>query len=85
MAEWRLTQRADADILAIYNYTHRRFGAHQAEAYAEGLGNSADDIKAGTRRFRFQSHLVFFTVEPNLVVVRAIIHARRNLRHELFD
>ncbi len=98
MAEWRLTERAEADLVAIYVHTHRTFGAAQAEAYTEGLnrtfgliadfpgiGNSADEIKAGYRRFRFQSHLIFYTTEANQIVIRALIHARRNIRDELFE
>ena len=98
MAEWRLSKRAEADVTAIYVFTHRTFGETQAEAYIEGLnrtfgliadfpgiGNSADEIKVGYRRFRFQSHLIFYTTEPDHVVIRALIHARRNIRGELFE
>ena len=33
MAEYRLTQRARADLIDIYDFTEGKFGAYQAEAY----------------------------------------------------
>ena len=72
MAEYRLTQRARADLLDIYDFTEGKFGAYQAEAYHAGLirsfglladfpliGQTVDELAAGYRRFRFQSHLIF--------------------------
>ena len=98
MVDWRLSKKAEADVTAIYVFTHRSFGETQAEAYIEGLnrtfgliadfpgiGNSADEIKAGFRRFRFQSHLIFYTHEVDHIFIRALIHARRNVRGELFE
>jgi toxin ParE1/3/4 len=75
MAEYRLTQRARADLIDIYDFTEGKFGAYQAEAYHAGLirsfglladfpliGQTIDELAAGYRRFRFQSHLIFYTV-----------------------
>ncbi|WP_249130054.1 type II toxin-antitoxin system RelE/ParE family toxin [Bradyrhizobium sp. AUGA SZCCT0283] len=67
--ECRLTQRARADLIDIYDFTEGKFGAYQAEAYHAGLvrsfglladfpliGQTFDELAAGYRRFRFQSH-----------------------------
>jgi plasmid stabilization system protein ParE len=37
MAEYRLTKRADKDLLAIYLYTVERFGQDQAERYTHDI------------------------------------------------
>jgi plasmid stabilization system protein ParE len=37
MAEYRLTDRARADLIDIYDFTENRFGAYQADAYYAGL------------------------------------------------
>src|SRR5215216_6784385 len=82
MAEYRLTQRARADLIDIYDFTEGKFGAYQAEAYHAGLvrsfglladfpliGQTIDELAAGYRRFRFQSHLIFYTVQPDYVEI----------------
>ena len=83
MAEYRPTDRARA---------------YQAEAYHAGLvrsfglladfpliGQTVDELAAGYRRFRFQSHLIFYTVQNNLIEIRAIVHAAHDIRPQLFD
>ncbi|MGA7809290.1 type II toxin-antitoxin system RelE/ParE family toxin [Bradyrhizobium sp.] len=37
MAEFRLTDRARADLIDIYEFTDRKFGSYQADAYYAGL------------------------------------------------
>jgi toxin ParE1/3/4 len=37
MAEYRLTDRARADLIDIYDFTESKFGAYQADAYYVGL------------------------------------------------
>lgn len=69
MTEYRLSRQTEADLLRIYEFTEMIFGRYQAEAYHAGLersfglladfprmGISADELVAGFRRFRFQSH-----------------------------
>jgi toxin ParE1/3/4 len=98
VSEYRLSVRARADLINIYAFTQARFGRYQAEAYHAGLertfsllaefpgiGVSAEELVAGYRRFRFQSHYVFYTVEIDHVLIRALIHARQNLRPSLFE
>jgi toxin ParE1/3/4 len=98
MAEYKLAQRARADLIDIYDFTEGRFGAYQAEAYHAGLvrsfglladfpliGQPIDEVAAGHRRFRFQSHLIFYTVQPDYVEIRAVVHAAQDIRPQLFD
>jgi toxin ParE1/3/4 len=75
-----------------------RFGKYQAEAYYAGLIRSfglladfplmeqqVDELASGYRRFRFQSHLIFYTVQPDHVEIRAIVHGAQDIRPQLFD
>ena len=92
MAEYRLTVRAHADVLSIFAFSDEKFGRYQAEAYHAGLertfglladfpgiGVAADEVVPGYRRFRFQSHYIFYSQEPDHVLVRALIHVRQDL------
>jgi toxin ParE1/3/4 len=86
MADYRLTDRARADLIDIYDFTESKFGAYQADAYYAGLvrsfglladfpliGRPVDELAANFRRFRFQSHLIFYTASPDGVAIRAVI------------
>ena len=97
MAEYRLSDRAVADLNAIYDYSQTRFGTYQADAYHAGIertfglladfpriGLPADELSAGYRRFRFQSHYIFYTEEADHIVIRVIFHTAQDLRPELF-
>jgi toxin ParE1/3/4 len=98
MAKYRLTDRARADLIDIYDFTENKFGAYQADAYYAGLirtfglladfpriGHPVDELAAGYRRFRFQSHLIFYTEQPDTVEIRAIVHGSQDVRQHLFD
>jgi len=98
MAEFRLTERARADLIEIYDFTERKFGAYQADAYYSGLvrsfglladfpriGQPVDELAAGYRRFGFQSHSIFDTVQTDCVEIRAIVHNAQDIRPQLFE
>lgn len=98
MAEFKLSARAEADLLDIYDYTERVFGSYQADAYLGGLertfdllanfpriGTSMDNLAPGHRRFRFQAHMVFYTEDRDGVIIRVILHHARHIRPDLFD
>lgn len=98
MAEYRLSIRARAQLLDIYEFTSVTFGRYQAEAYHAGLertfslladfpriGQSVDELAARHRRFRFQAHYVFYTEEPAHILIRAIYHHAQDIRPQLFD
>lgn len=98
MSGYRLTPLAAEALREIYLYTQRAFGTYQAEAYLEGfrsafgllarfneIGARADDIKAQWRRYRYQSHFIFYTIETNDILIRAILHAARVPRSPLIE
>ncbi len=98
MPEFRLSERAERDLVEIYDYTDQTFGAYQADAYHAGLertfdllanfpriGLAVNEIAAGFRRFRFQAHLVFYTEEDDFILIRAVLHQAREIKPDLFD
>ena len=98
MAEYRLSVRARSQLLDIFESTMVSFGLYQAEAYHAGLertfslladfpriGQLVTELAPGHRRFRFQSHNVFYTEENTYVLIRAIYHYAQDIRPPLFD
>jgi toxin ParE1/3/4 len=98
VAEYRLSVRTLADLLHIYVSPDANFGRYQADAYYAGLertfgliadfpgiGINSDELVAGYRPFRFQSHYIFYSEEADHVLIRALIHVRQSLRPELFE
>jgi toxin ParE1/3/4 len=98
MGDYRLSPQACNQIRDIGRFTKRRFGSYQAKAYHAGLertfrlladfpkmGVAADELLIGGRRFRFQSHIIFYTEDGDDILIRALVHAAQNLRPDLFD
>jgi toxin ParE1/3/4 len=99
MVSFRLSTRADADILEIVAYTVKRFGIEQGRRYHDGLkrtfqvlaehpakGRAADDIAPGLRRWNYQSHVVFFRLDRDGVVIVRVLHqAMDTARHSMKD
>ena len=98
VADYRLSVRARAQLVDIYVFTESKFGAYQAEAYHSGLertfgliaefpriGQPVDELAAGYRRFRFQSHYIYYTEEPAFVLIRTVIHCAQRIRPQLFE
>jgi toxin ParE1/3/4 len=98
VTEYRLSLRARADLLSIYAWSDARFGRYQADAYHAGLdrtfglladfpgiGISVHELVPGHRRFRFQSHYIFYTEETDHVLIRRLIHVKQALRPGLFE
>jgi toxin ParE1/3/4 len=98
MGSYRLSLQARSQIRDIGRFSKRRFGAYQAKAYHAGLertfelladfpkmGGAADELLIGARRFRFQSHIIFYTEDGDDILIRALFHAAQNLRPDLFE
>jgi toxin ParE1/3/4 len=99
MASYRISKRADADIVEIIVYTTERFGPSQAQRYHAGLertfqmlaknssrGRSAVEIGPNLRLFNYESHVVFYALEPQGVLIVRILHQRMDFeRHPMSD
>lgn len=89
MTEYRLSERADADLSSIFVYGFEQFGERQAARYFEELkgvfdklaqfrkmGRRADSIRNGLRRHEHGSHVIFYVEESEGIVIVAVVHAR---------
>ncbi len=97
MADYELTEAADADLLAIARYTAATWGIEQARSYEALLENHFQAIgrrKARTRVFlknrpellvsRIEHHYVFHLVRENQCpLVLAILHKNMDLMRRL--
>lgn len=98
IASYKLSRTAENHLADIVDYTDSTFGAHQTDAYIAGLESSFDllvrfptmgvaafEIKDGWRRYRYQSHYIFYSIKADHLFVEAIIHVRRDIRPHLFE
>jgi toxin ParE1/3/4 len=85
-------------LVDIYVFTETRFGAYQAEAHHSGLertfgliaefpriGQPVEELAARYRRFRFQSHYIYYRDESGFVLIRAVIHCAQQIRPQVFE
>lgn len=97
-ASYSLSSAAERAIAEIVNYTDATFGEQQTVAYLAGLAQSFElivqypgigvavyEFGAGLRRFRYQSHHVYYSALDEGLLIRHIIHVRRKVRRDLFD
>ena len=89
MAEYRVSGRADADLLDIYLFGAAHFGRPQAVQYqmsfqhcfellAENprMGRTSPTIQAGLRRHEHGSHVILYREEADHVLIVAVLHGR---------
>ena len=89
MATFRLSRRADADLIEIGTYTLETWGEDQAIRYLDeletccrllsdnpNLGRACDYIRSGLRRMESGRHVIFYRIDDAGVVVSRILHQR---------
>ena len=91
MSSYRLTRRADRDLIDIYLYTLETFGPEQAERYTEGMrscfamladnprmGRTAETIRPGLRRHEHGGHVIFYREdsEAGPLLILTVTHTR---------
>lgn len=89
MSRLVFTPRAKSDIAEIWLYSVEKWGEGQAEAYlrqiekiavavAEDpkLGRACDDVRAGYRKFRVGSHILFYRWDDTRTEIVRILHQR---------
>lgn len=86
---YRLTQRAESDILAIGRYTQDKWGVDQRRQYLSqldtvlrtlaknrGLGVKRDEIRNGARSHVIASHVIWYRiVHKDIEILRILHHA----------
>jgi toxin ParE1/3/4 len=89
VAAFRLSRRAEADLLAIGAYTLRTWGDDQSIRYIDdleaccrmladnpALGRACDDVRADLRRMESGRHVVFYREDAAGILVSRILHQR---------
>jgi toxin ParE1/3/4 len=89
MAKFRLSRRAEADLLGIGEFTLREWSKSQAARYIDeletccqiladnpALGRPCDHVRPGLRRHEHGKHVVFYRPERNGILVSRILHQR---------
>jgi len=91
----RVAAAAARDFDRIAVYSRRRWGVNVAVRYVTGLGQAIErirrhptigadcsDIIEGIRRYRFQSHTIYYAVMSDSVRIVRILHIRMSpVRH----
>ena len=90
MASVELSDRAAADLLAIYLEGIRHFGPRQADRYLDELdacfhlladnprmGRSTESLGQGLRRHEHGSHVIFYELMEQDILIIAILHSRQ--------
>ncbi|MCA1805775.1 MAG: type II toxin-antitoxin system RelE/ParE family toxin [Xanthomonadaceae bacterium] len=95
---YTLSEAAASDIDHLLEKSITEFGAQQTEAYYQSLsqclellgdnpemGNSAEDVRPGYRRFPHESHVIFYRVGAGNIHVVRILHKRMDAPLNLQD
>lgn len=83
----KLRPKAEDDLDTIHQYTRREWGASKANSYIRDIhqafttvaenrtaGRDRSDVRSGLRSFSIGSHLVFYKMLPDGVLVVRILH-----------
>ena len=86
---FRLSRRAEADLLSIAEYTLRTWGENQTVRYVDelesccrmladrpALGRACEDVRPGLRRMECGRHVVFYREDARGILVSRILHQR---------
>lgn len=89
MNSYRLTERADRDVIEIFLYGLQNFGLAKVEQYRNSLtncfdllaenprlGRGAGAIAPGVRRHEHGSHIILYEQESCGVTILALVHVR---------
>jgi toxin ParE1/3/4 len=92
----RLSARARQDVRAILQYTFRRWGQKQHDAYANRLdramqdltefpesGRERHDLRRGLRSRAVAEHVIVYRVRADEVFTVRIVHGTRDLGRQL--
>jgi toxin ParE1/3/4 len=91
-----LSQAAERDIESILEYSLKTFGAMQAETYYRSLrkcfeliaenpeiGLRRSDLTPPLRSHPHQSHVIFYEIHDDFILIVRILHGRMDPRRHL--
>jgi len=89
MVAFRLTEAAENDLVGIRTYSLKQFGKKQTIKYltqleqalvllseSPALGQKRLDIDSDIFSFPYQSHMIYFTKDVDVIVVFAVLHQK---------
>ncbi|NJM50872.1 MAG: type II toxin-antitoxin system RelE/ParE family toxin [Sphingomonadales bacterium] len=96
MAKLRLTSDARADLADIDDWSFQIFGRDVADEYIYGLqqafallrkhpqaGQARPEIANDIRCLIHRSHRIFYSIENDLVLIRRVVHSKREAKRLL--
>ncbi len=91
MASYRLTNRAEAKLAAIYEYSVLNWGLPKAREYLDGLhhafgllaenpamGRDLRRVRPGLRRHAHASHVIYYRAEAPGVLILDVLGERQD-------
>jgi len=88
---YRLSRRAQDDLLQIYETGVREFGADQADRYHAGLERAFEflsefpraarertELRRPSRAYPYRSHLIFYRPDGDDIFIQRIRHGRED-------
>ena len=90
---YKLSQEAKTDLVKIGRYTQRQWGEEQRRKYLAtidaqftlladnpSIGRQADTVGLGYQRFEVASHVIFYKVRRNHILISRILHKSTHIR-----
>lgn len=80
---------AREDLIGIWRYTYEEWGEQQADKYLDELeagiaqlrdnpklGRARDEVRRGYRSLTVNQHIVFYTLDAEVIRIVRVLHAR---------
>lgn len=93
---YRLSRRADNELIAIYEESVEQFGASQAEIYYAELISTftflaefpravreREELASGIRAYPHQAHLIVYRIEEDRIFIICLPHGRSDWANDL--
>ena len=87
MAAFRFSIRAERDLMDLTRYSLAMWGDEQTLLYLSdledccqkladqpSLGRACEEIRPGLRRMEHASHVIFFRLEPEGIMISRVLH-----------
>ncbi len=91
MVSYKLSNEAEKQLDAIYEYSILKHGLQKARIYLSGFAESFESIvenpmigwdygfvKKGYRRFEYENHSIYYTFGNNTIVIQKILHKKQD-------
>ncbi len=96
MESFRLSTKAEEDLSEIYTFGILRFGYAQGQKYmlsleqsilklaqSPFLGKESNFLYPGLREFEFKSHMIFYLIQEEGILIVRILHQSRDYKNFL--